>query len=165
MSEDMLKILINPSYGGFSMSKKAEKMYTELKKIIDPDFDIDNDEYPRHDPILIHVFEELGAEQFGTCDFSRAKIKTIDKKYINHYRIECYDGAETIEIDYAAYELENLKDNYEALSHAIKTALELINIPILQLSSDSVARELYKERLDLVKLFLTEALSIVEKTN
>lgn len=46
----------------------------------------------RHNPLLVQVVEELGDEASGSC----AKLR-ITNIYADQYRIEEYDGRETIE--------------------------------------------------------------------
>lgn len=105
---EMTKIVINRCYGGFSVSNVAMKRYAELKGfeykapvkdfytsyVIDANgVEINNYEIDRTDPILVQVVEELGDEANGMC--SKLMIEELPKGTL--YRIEEYDGMETIE--------------------------------------------------------------------
>lgn len=90
----------------------------------------------RHDPILVKLFEELGPEEFeglkkrknGAYERkSGIRVKLIDAKYIDYYKIKNYDGAESIDIDYSSYELDQLKANYKMLRDAVQSSLEVID--------------------------------------
>lgn len=102
------KIVINICYGGFSLSQKAlewlyEKGFKYVK--INPEYDSSKEttlysnpkyycascEVPRHHPLLIECVETLGEEANGV--FSELAICEIES---NLYRIEDYDGQETI---------------------------------------------------------------------
>lgn len=71
------------------MSDEAKERYKELS---DGD-EIDEYSCERHDPILIKVIEELGAEKAGGAH-SELVIKTINCRT---YRITEYDGYEGVE--------------------------------------------------------------------
>ena len=110
----------------------------------------------RHDPILVQLFEELGPEEFeglkkrknGTYERkSDIRVKLIDAKYVDYYEIECYDGAERIDIDYSSYKLDQLKANYKTLLDAVQSSLEVID------GSLSSAKKIVS-----IKKFLSEAL-------
>lgn len=81
------KVVYNACYGGFSLSDKAKARLTELGMKL-PDYDW---QIPRHDKLLVQVVEELGKEANG--DYADLCVETIDG---NKYRIEEYDGKETI---------------------------------------------------------------------
>ena len=84
------KVAINIVYGGFRLSEKAKKRYKEISgKELPWDY---WDAIPRHDPALIEVIEELGSLAHKD-DVSSITIQEIPG---NRYRIEEYDGIETI---------------------------------------------------------------------
>jgi hypothetical protein len=83
-----MKVVINGSYGGFSLSKKA----VDLLKIFKNDTGLDFYEMKRNDPDLVKVVEELGVEASG--DYAELTIvELIDGL---SYLIEEYDGLETL---------------------------------------------------------------------
>ena len=83
------KVAINIVYGGFRLSEKAKKRYKEISgKEVPWDY---WDAIPRHDPALIQTIEELG-EDANRYDNSIV----IEEIPGNRYRIEEYDGIETI---------------------------------------------------------------------
>ena len=84
----MKKIAINICYGGFSLSKKAEKRLKEL----DPDFDDFELVEDRENPHLIQVIEELGVE----AHTRHSKLKIIEIPDDVDYTIEEYEGKEHV---------------------------------------------------------------------
>ena len=83
------KVAINIVYGGFRLSDKAKSRYKEVSgKELPWDY---WDAIPRHDPHLIKVIEELGEDANKGGGYI-----TIEEIPGNRYRIEEYDGIETI---------------------------------------------------------------------
>lgn len=101
------KVVYNNCFGGFSLSKKAGEWLLEhnieepyksaieddIQKINDPESIITSvySEIPRHHPLLVQCVEELGKTANGEC----AKL-VIEEIYSNIYKIDEYDGNETI---------------------------------------------------------------------
>ena len=101
------KVVYNNCFGGFSLSKKAGEWLLEhnieepyksaieddIQKINDPESIITSvySEIPRHHPLLVQCVEELGKAANGEC----AKL-VIEEIYSNIYKIDEYDGNETI---------------------------------------------------------------------
>lgn len=107
------KVAYNGCYGGFGLSKEAVLLARELSgdpqwagiKIkgdkfgSQPDAPVWNHEnptspdsgFPRHDPVLIKVIEELGKRADGGSAFL-----CIEEIEGNKYRIDEYDGNETV---------------------------------------------------------------------
>ena len=86
----MTKVVINCSYGGFSLSKEAMQYLTDK-------YGIEYCEYgyvdlQRHDKRLVEVVEVLGDKANGM--FAKLVVKEINS---NIYRIDEYDGSESIE--------------------------------------------------------------------
>ena len=94
-----IHILYNNCYGGFFPSEQAIKLYNVRRTAIDPEFKaiLYGNEFQRHDPILVHIFIELG-EDFGHS-FSKTAIYTCGKEYERYYEIRDYDGMERVSID------------------------------------------------------------------
>ena len=105
ISEEEIEVLCNHCYGGWGMSDKANELY-KIRK---------TEKYlsKRSDPILIQIYKELGDEFDGK--YSKTGIEKIPKKYENHYYISEYDGLEKVEIDYAGYELDHLKQKIKEI--------------------------------------------------
>lgn len=85
----MVKVVYNACYGGFGLSDKAKERYKELsgkKAVYDSEMD-------RTDPFLVQVVEEFGARAGG--DYGKLKIADVPPG--THYRIDEYDGYESIE--------------------------------------------------------------------
>ena len=88
----MTKVVYNKSYGGFSLSEKAEKWLEDrgiFLRIKDGYFEEMN-HIDRHNPILVECVETLGDEANGK--FASLAITEVKDKYY----IEEYDGKETV---------------------------------------------------------------------
>ena len=81
------KIVYNAKYGGFSLSVAAEERLIQLGINKESIYLL-----PRHDARLISVVEELGDDANGA--YARLRIGYI---FGNKYRIDEYDGFETIQ--------------------------------------------------------------------
>lgn len=78
-----MKFVLNKDYGGFGLSKKAEKI---LRNSGDEAFE-------RNDPRLVQVVEELG-EDASTC-YSDLRVIEVPDETTDYY-IHDYDGIETL---------------------------------------------------------------------
>ena len=90
----MTKIVYNACYGGFGLSDKAINRYWELKGEKGPEYWYTGD-LDRTDPILVRVVEELGEEAYGS--FANLVIEELEAG--TRYRIEEYDGYESVEVE------------------------------------------------------------------
>lgn len=106
----MRKIVYNPRYGGFGISKKALEFLIKnehkesnalnammnLYQGVDAQFNYDSynidDCISRSDPLLVKAVEVLGPESYGTG--SKLMIEEVPDNV--HVKIEEYDGFETI---------------------------------------------------------------------
>jgi len=91
----MKKVVINICYGGFGLSEKARILYNDYAavkgmKTFENGYDFSY-KISRHCPILIRVVEELGSEASG--DYAKLHIEEV---YSEAYRIEEYDGHESV---------------------------------------------------------------------
>lgn len=106
--KDLISILYNNCYGGWSPSNKTTELYNLRMKEIDPTFTpINHYEIryiSRHDPVLVQLYHELGKD-FDSDKISSTKIWTIKKKYEKYYHITEYDGNESVCIDKTLYKL------------------------------------------------------------
>jgi hypothetical protein len=108
----MTKVVINQCFGGFGLSAKAKQKYLELKgvtRVVIKKNDwgnltafVDGKEYydgdmDRTDPILVQVVEELGKHANG----AHADLTVVEIGKGVQYRINEYDGNESIEYAYA----------------------------------------------------------------
>ena len=107
----MVKVVINQCFGGFGLSAQATQKYLERKGVTGVVVKknqwgkltafVDGKEYyggdmDRTDPILVQVVEELGKHANG--DYADLKVVEIGKGV--QYRINEYDGSESIEYAY-----------------------------------------------------------------
>ncbi len=110
MEEETVEVLYNTKYGGFGVSEKAEELYVKYKKEADPEVVIGPLEFihfARTSPFWLRVFHELG-DEFNS-PYCKAAVKVIPKRYRYFYRIDEYDGKETVLIDHQKYELDQIK--------------------------------------------------------
>ena len=104
----MAKIVYNACYGGFSLSRVAVIRAREISGnptwggacikgdvadygVIDRDYGFAKN-VARHDAVLVAVVEELGDAANGDC----AKLRIEDVKSGTPYRIDEYDGKESV---------------------------------------------------------------------
>lgn len=106
----MPKIAYNRCFGGFSLSRDAVIRAREISgdpkwggcalkgekyddgSIADMDSGHLDYEFPRHDPVLVKVIEELGDKANGMC----AELAIADVPNGARYRIDEYDGRERV---------------------------------------------------------------------
>lgn len=114
----MAKVVYNSCYGGFSVSEAGMRRYCEIKGIplwvergkfglntywiVPPDKrknsaaysaqTISCRDFERHDPALVQVVEELGAEANG----GYANLAIYELPDGARYRIDEYDGSESV---------------------------------------------------------------------
>jgi hypothetical protein len=84
-----MKIVINKCYGGFGLSKEAEKLYVQKKNISGPL----RGDILRNDSVLVEVVETLGDKASGK--YSELEVVEIPDD-VTDWRIEEYDGWEHI---------------------------------------------------------------------
>lgn len=88
-----IKVVINADYGGFGLSELAKSRYKELAGKTEWTGELAAQySIERHDPALVRAVEELGDE--ANSKFAKLKVIEIES---DRYRIEEYDGYETIE--------------------------------------------------------------------
>lgn len=91
---EYVEVVINNKHGGFSLSKDAQRLYTERSGI---KYDQYNRHACRHDPILIGVIKELGKDADRNSSTSLS-VEKIPLEFKDCYRIDEYDGLETIDL-------------------------------------------------------------------
>lgn len=116
-----MKIVYNACYGGYGLSEAAILRYAELAGIkLYPEKEyswctayyltsptgheqdnynrdtFETDSIERHDPLLVQVVEELGAD--ANSPFSKLTIYKTDSRM---YRIDEHDGYETVKTGYS----------------------------------------------------------------
>ena len=105
-NSEFIEVLYNTCYGGWSPSPLATELYKIRMKEKYPNFISDESfsfYFPqsyRHDPILVQIFKELGAE--FDDEYSRTQLVSIPKIYIERYSITEdpeADGIEKVVID------------------------------------------------------------------
>jgi len=83
-----MKVVINTTYGGFSLSREITNRYEELKGVpAESCYFLD-----REDPALIQAVEELS----GNAEDSRPNLKVVEIPDGVEYEIAEYDGLEWI---------------------------------------------------------------------
>jgi hypothetical protein len=113
----MAYIVINTCYGGFGLSLEAQKLYLEKKGIVPKFFegsaswekhyykktpyDFYYSQINRHDKHLAEVVLELGHKANGDC----AKLEVVEVEPGTLYKINEYDGRESIEYEWDGYQV------------------------------------------------------------
>ena len=88
----MHQVVLNGCFGGFSLSPEACEALRALGVEVDSEYGFRPYDFPRHDPRLVQVVEELGTERAsGRC--AGLYLATVPG---NRYRIQEYDGSETL---------------------------------------------------------------------
>jgi len=88
----MHQVVLNGCFGGFCLSREACEALGALGVDVDPEYGFLPYDFPRHDPRLVQVVEGLGPERAsGRC--AALYLATVPS---NRYRIEEYDGSETL---------------------------------------------------------------------
>ena len=77
-----MKLVVNKCYGGFDLSKKAEKM-----------LGVDSYDVERNDPKLVQIVEELGEE--ASSGYAELRVVEIPDEATD-FDISEYDGFETV---------------------------------------------------------------------
>ena len=103
------KIVYNVCYGGFGLSTIGLALYNAKRATAGLSTTPNNFEIERHDPFLVEVVEELGAN--ANDDSSILKIKEISCEYVMsrgvgeqhlpYYHIYNHDGCETVVLETA----------------------------------------------------------------
>lgn len=84
-------VLINDCYGGFSFSKEFEKI---LKNELNLKEYFSHEDYRDH-PFVIKTFIEKGSD-WMSGRFSKLFLVEVPTRMMKHYRINEYDGMESI---------------------------------------------------------------------
>ena len=120
--EEEIGVLYNACYGGWGISPKAYELYKTRNNNVSPRGKIKK---IRTDPILIQIWHELGPD-FDT-KYSKTEIDIFPKKYANYITFTEYDGSESVDIDYAQYELDNIKNKIKEILQSSFSNDEKIN--------------------------------------
>jgi hypothetical protein len=119
--DETIAVLYNQCYGGWALNPLVTELYNERKKAINPAFEPVTcmpDDYgsvvTRHDPLLVDIYYELGAN-FDGAAYSKTNVETIPAKYKDCYHIEEHDGYETVLIQKEKYALHWLKEQLKIL--------------------------------------------------
>jgi hypothetical protein len=105
--DGFIGVVINTCYGGFSYSQEASA-------ILDGDGTGDGDEqeydrdHNRHDWKLVKAICLLGPKANGIS--AKLRVKWIEAKYQKYYRINEYDGSESLEIKRSEAIVDEIKE-------------------------------------------------------
>jgi hypothetical protein len=100
MAEDRTCVLICKKSGGWGLSKEALERYG-------CDESSGNDAC-RHDPKLVDLWKKMGTAFDGRHNWTQPRY--LLSKYIDYYKINEYDGLETISINYEEYQIDRIQD-------------------------------------------------------
>ncbi|ARF10488.1 hypothetical protein Hokovirus_2_15 [Hokovirus HKV1] len=99
-------VVINCCHGGACLSMEARNMYYFLGGTLSCD-DVD-DINLRKDPILVQVVDVLGKEANG-ASYSNLQVVQVPNEFSNCFKIDEYDGAESVEYDVGMRFLNDIK--------------------------------------------------------
>ena len=93
-------IVVNTTFGGFSLSREAKDMYQELLRVgqpppVDMD-DLDEERLARDDPILVEVVSKLGLKASSGYFAKLGIVHIPDDVPEDGWLINEYDGAEWV---------------------------------------------------------------------
>lgn len=119
-----MKVVINNCYGGFNVSQKVFEYLDKVgaPKHIDEMYLDDN----RNEPYLVEAVETLGEEANG----SHSKLFVVEWPSFLPYKIEEYDGWESIDLDMAkflAQHAEEIEKAHTPLSHDLHHYRNFLN--------------------------------------
>jgi len=133
-------VMVNTCYGGFHLSKEAMHEYKRRKAMnegsANPSEAGEGEQEPgwgveieRHDQLMVQIVREMGAKACGF--YSKITIEDIPSHFANYYKINEYDGTESLQIDYDAYIIdmakEALKDGNLTKTEKISRAYAILN--------------------------------------
>ena len=128
MAHEEVEIVVNACYGGFGLTPEALDAYRA--RCVPPLSD-END-IPRHDPVLVGVVKEMGTSAFDR--HAQLELRRIPAQYTNFYRIHEYDGNESIEILYDKYKVHAakalLRSAHLTLRERIARAAAVLGAPL-----------------------------------
>lgn len=106
---DTLPILYNCTYGGFQFSKRAVEEYNKRKDTSEPDLDSTYHlEFDRTNSLMVQIVSELGDE--ASSQFAKIKLAHIPSRFEHHFKIEEYDGLESVIILYDKYAVDKIRE-------------------------------------------------------
>lgn len=100
MSEDTIGVLYNTCYGGFCLSYEAVTLINRRYAEVGKSSITELSDISRTDPDVLEVYRQLGSDNFSGRN-SKIAVEYIKKKYENFYKIDDYDGIESVIIDYS----------------------------------------------------------------
>lgn len=111
--EDTIEIMFNGTYGGFTFSNDACKLYCKEKGLDYAKVKKNLSwEVKRTDPDMIRIIKELDKAAGGR--HSGILLWKISKKYQEYFTILEYDGAESVDIDFKGYKLDRIMETINA---------------------------------------------------
>ena len=129
-------VMINTCYGGFHLSKDAMLEYKRRKAGDAKTSRAGEDEespwsggLERHDQLMVQIVREMGVKAHGS--YSKITIEDIPAHFADYYKINEYDGTESLHIDYDAYIIDMakaaLKDGNLTKTEKIARAYAILN--------------------------------------
>jgi hypothetical protein len=96
--------MYNTCYGGFSLSQAA---IDEYKRRCPDGKNPRMYQMDRDDQVMVQIIKEMGRMANG--QFSDIRLQSIPVEYREHYKIEEYDGLESVVIDHNAFQVAAIK--------------------------------------------------------
>jgi hypothetical protein len=104
MTSSHIDIMYNTCYGGFSLSQAA---IDEYKRRCPDGKNPRMYQMDRDDQVMVQIIKEMGRKANG--QFSDIRLQSIPVEYREHYKIEEYDGLESVVIDHNAFQVAAIK--------------------------------------------------------
>lgn len=96
--------MYNTCYGGFSLSQAA---IDEYKRRCPDGKNPRMYQMDRDDQVMVQIIKEMGKMANGK--FSDIRLQSIPVEYREHYKIDEYDGLESVVIDHNAFQVAAIK--------------------------------------------------------
>lgn len=104
MSSEYVYVMYNSCYGGFSLSKAA---VAEYRRRCPEAVHVRARNVERHDPVMVQIVLEIQEKANG--HYANIKLERIPVEYVNHYKIDEYDGLENVQIQYDKYRVDSVR--------------------------------------------------------
>jgi hypothetical protein len=101
--------LYNRTFGGWSPSELVVNLYNARMKTyhwFEPVDGYTITQLKRHDPILVELYYSLGNKFDESSQISSTAVEKVPIEYKDYYRIEEFDGNESVEIDKEKYKCD-----------------------------------------------------------
>ena len=104
-AEPVIEVLVHVNYGGLSFTPATVTRYKMLKGIAIDDLSFNIYCVDRHDPVLVELVKCERAREYRDIQIHRLPVR-----FASHYRIDDFDGMESLQLLYTDYRLRRARD-------------------------------------------------------